>query len=181
MEAVGAVTPSLLLWFTVRPTCQWLAALSDRPLASRDAEWLLLAIAYQESGLRHRVQIDREGRELHHLARSFWQFERIGVRGVAEVLGRRDKSWAAAKEACEALGYRPDPAEVHHAIAHNDVLACALARALLWSDPHPLPAAGRLDEAWELYIRLWRPGRPHRQRWDASCDAATVALREVDG
>ena len=37
----------------------------------------------------------------------------------------------------------------------------------LWTDPAPLPAVGEIQQAWALYLRTWRPGKPHRQTWDA--------------
>ena len=45
------------------------------------------------------------------------------------------------------------------------VLACAAARLLLFTDPRRLPALGDADDAWRLYLRTWRPGRPHRATW----------------
>ncbi|MGQ3469336.1 hypothetical protein ACSBR9_24050, partial [Xanthomonas campestris] len=51
------------------------------------------------------------------------------------------------------------------ALEHDDVLACALARILLYTDPHRLPAIKAQQEAWDLYIRQWRPGQPHGATW----------------
>jgi hypothetical protein len=58
-------------------------------------------------------------------------------------------------------------AAVYAALEHDDVLAAAFARLLLWTDPEPLPAVGEVQRAWALYLRTWRPGKPHRQTWDA--------------
>ncbi len=49
-------------------------------------------------------------------------------------------------------------AAIWNAIEHCDVLAAGLARLLLYSDPHPLPALGDAEGAWALYLRTWRPG-----------------------
>ena len=32
------------------------------------------------------------------------------------------------------------------------------------SDPKPLPAVTEPDAAWNLYVRIWRPGRPHPEK-----------------
>ncbi|MOA63587.1 hypothetical protein D3C78_1893600 [compost metagenome] len=56
------------------------------------------------------------------------------------------------------------------------MLAAALARLLLWTDPARLPALGEVAKSWELYLRTWRPGKPHRHTWDA---LYAQALEEV--
>ena len=53
-------------------------------------------------------------------------------------------------------------------IERDDVLACGVARLLFFTDPLRLPAVGDTASAWDLYARrTWRPGKPHRQTWDA--------------
>ena len=68
---------------------------------------------------------------------------------------------------CHARGVKPATQDVYHRLEHDDVLAAGFARLLLWTDPHALPAIGDAQGAWGLYIRVWRPGKPHRQTWDA--------------
>ena len=46
------------------------------------------------------------------------------------------------------------------ALEHDDVLAAAFGRLLLWTDPRAPPAVGDESGAWALYLRCWRPGKP---------------------
>ncbi|MNL60597.1 hypothetical protein D3C87_1844250 [compost metagenome] len=59
----------------------------------------------------------------------------------------------------------PDAASVYATLEKDDVLASAFARLLLWTDPKALPDVGAKDAAWALYLRTWRPGKPHPQTW----------------
>ena len=127
---------------------------------------LLLAIGLQESRLTHRRQIGGP-------ARGLWQFERGGgVRGVLE----HPSSKKLAAAVCEARGVEPIASRVYGALEDDDVLAAAFARLLLWTDPKPLPAIGDTQSGWDLYIRTWRPGKPHRHTWDALYATATEDL-----
>lgn len=155
------MTPATLLTLTVRPT---LALLGPR-YEGRAAERLLVAIAMEESGLKHRRQVAGP-------ARGLWQFERGG--GVAGVLSHPE-SFRDAKALCARLLYEPTAAAVFAAIADNDVLACGLARLLLWSDPAPLAETD--DEAWAYYMRLWRPGKPSRESWKKNWSTADEVTR----
>ena len=73
----------------------------------------------------------------------------------------------AAAKLIAARGVPPNDRAVWDAVENDDVLAAGLARLLLWSDPHRLPAVGDAEGAWKLYLRTWRPGKPHRATWDA--------------
>ena len=117
------------------------------------AEIMLLCIGLQESRFVHRRQIGGP-------ARSFWQAEQGGgmVHGVLRHHLTRDH----AVRVCDARGVRPVDEQVYAAIEHDDVLAAALARLLLWSDPGKLPAVGKVENAWALYLRTWRPGAAER-------------------
>lgn len=136
-------------------------ALSMLPSAmSRQPEklmTLMLAIGLQESRFKHRRQINGP-------ARGYWQFERGGgVRGVLLHKASRD----AAVALCKARGVAPNDQAAYAALERDDVLAAGFARLLLWTDPRPLPELGDADAAWDYYIRNWRPGKPHRETWDA--------------
>lgn len=132
-------------------------ALLPARMNSPNAIALLLAIGLQESRLTHRRQIGGP-------ARGLWQFERGGgVRGVLE----HPSSKKLAAAVCEARGVEPIASRVYEALEDDDVLAAAFARLLLWTDPKPLPAIGDTQSGWDLYIRTWRPGKPHRHTWDA--------------
>ncbi len=124
---------------------------------SHAARAMMIAIALQESRIEHRRQIGGP-------ARGYWQFELGGgVRGVLthpaskpyiqDVLAAHDYDPTSPPDACYA------------AIEHNDILAAAFARLLLWTLPGALPARGDADEAWAQYIEAWRPGKPHPETW----------------
>lgn len=124
---------------------------------------MLIAIALQESKCCHRRQIGGP-------ARSFWQFEMGGVRGVMS----HKASKAHLANALEALSYAvtDDATAVYMAIEHNDVLAAVCARLLLWTLPAPLPGRDDAETGWQQYLAAWRPGKPHRDTWDAHFAAA---------
>jgi len=132
-----------------------LSILPER-MDSQAARAMLIAIALQESGLKHRAQIRGP-------ARSFLQFEPVGIRGVLD----HPASAEYATGVCGVLGYRPDWYDLHPtgAFEHNDILAAAFARLLLWRLPEPLPAREQGSMAWDQYDETWRPGRPRRQFW----------------
>lgn len=134
-------------------------ALLPKSFDSREARVMEYAIGLQESRFKHRQQIGGP-------ARGFWQFERGG--GVAGVLRHNSSAFHAA-QACRSVGVVPEASSVYAVLAREDMdgLAAAFARLLLWTDPKPLPRIGDVDAAWDYYIRNWRPGKPHRQTWDA--------------
>lgn len=150
-------------------------ALAGLPAAmdTPQARVLLIAIGLQESRLTHRVQLikDKKTGELvpRGPARGLWQFELGG--GVAGVLNHR-----LVRDRARALtGYpKVSAAEVHKRLSEDDVLAAQLARLLLWTDPKPLPTEAA--DAWNYYIRVWRPGKPHPQTWEAFWDQAEAVV-----
>jgi hypothetical protein len=129
-----------------------LPAVMDSPAARA----MLTAIALQESRFTHRRQINGP-------ARGWWQFEPAGVRGVLH----HGASRPHLAPVLAALGYPPEVTTIYTALEHNDVLACCVARLLLWTHPRPLPLLSEPQYAWDYYLELWRPGRPHRHTWDA--------------
>lgn len=148
---------------------------------SRDARILLVAISGQEADLRHRWQVvDLNKPEAMGPARGLWQFERGtrasrgGVWGV--VLHPASAPWL--RGACKAAGVEFEASAIYDRLHADDALACAVARLLLWTDPHPLPRLGEVDDAWEYYDRNWQPGKPHPDRWPANYSRA---LRIVQG
>lgn len=157
------MTPVRLLQYAIDPA---LSLLGSR-YTSDAARALLLAIALQESGLRHRVQQDGDANEYDD-ALSWWQFERIGV---AEVL-RHPASARHAADLCARLGYPAETEAVYRAIRDNDVLAAGIARLALWRHPDALPVRGSPVTAWEYYLKIWAPGKPHSAPWAARYSAA---------
>ena len=126
-------------------------------MESPQAVVMMLAIGLQESRFTHRRQIGGP-------ARGFWQFEQGGgVRGVLRHPATRDH----AVKVCDARGVQPVDEKVYAALEHDDVLAAAFARLLLFSDPAKLPTIGDESGARSLYLRTWRPGKPHPGTWPA--------------
>jgi hypothetical protein len=132
------------------------AALLPPALDSQAAWAMLFAIASQESRLDARRQIGGP-------ARGFWQFELGGIRGVLA----HKASAPLIRSVLDRLDYDYDPSTSYTAIEHNDVLAFAYARCLLWTEPSTLPAQHEADEGWQQYVEGWRPGKPHRSTWNA--------------
>lgn len=135
------------------------AAMSLLPPAmdTTAARAMLLAIALQESRCCHRRQIGGP-------ARSFWQFEIGGVRGVLS--HKASKPHVASALAALAYPVTDDATTPYTAIEHNDVLACVFARLLLWTLPSALPGKDDAEQGWQQYLAAWRPGKPHRGSWD---------------
>lgn len=135
---------------------------------TREARVMLLAIGLQESRFVHRRQIKGP-------AVGFWQFERGG--GVRGVLAHAS-SWADAHAVCAIRDVEPTSTGVYNSLAHDDILAAAFARMLLWTDPQRLPSLGDADGAWSLYLRTWRPGKPHPETWPALYAQALAAVED---
>lgn len=147
--------PALLLQNAIVPALKLLPSSMDSPQAVA----MLIAIAAQESRIEHRAQIGGP-------ARGYWQFELGGgVRGVLT----HPSSKPHIQSALAALDYDADSPAItcYGIIQHNDILAAAFARLLLWTLPDPLPDHGEPTEGWDQYIAAWRPGKPHRSTWAA--------------
>jgi hypothetical protein len=142
-------------------------ALLPARMTSPEAEIMLLSITQQEDPDQRRRQWPTGP------ARGLWQFERAGgVRGVL----RHEKTAELAAAVCVARGVMPGEHEVHAALEHDDVLAAAFARLLLWTDRLALPAQHDAAGGRDLYLRVWRPGKPHPERW---APRFAAAVREV--
>ena len=156
------MTPELLLKTAIIPAMSLLNPRLDTP----EARALLICIALQESGLRARRQMLEAGKPWWEsrpgAANGLFMFERDGgVRGVM----RHPAASAIVLPVIDALLYPRDPYAVHEALIHNDVLACVLARALLYSTPDAMPRPNEPDKGWAIYIKAWRPGKPHPAEW----------------
>ena len=138
---------------------------------STEARVLMYAIGLQESRFTHRAQvIDGGGKGP---ARGLWQFERGG--GVAGVL-RHPASRFWANSVCNARNVPAQPLNTWLALETDDVLAAALARLLLFTDPARLPAIGEQATSLRYYLRVWRPGKPHPETWPSCYQAAIGAV-----
>lgn len=150
-------------------------ALSILPpqMRSDEARAMLLAIAMQESGLRHRVQMQGGP------ARGLWQFERGTEKtrgGVTGVLMHRSTR-TLADVVCKHQGVSATPDAVYAALAENDALACQFARLLLYTVPAPLPGRSGQGEAWRQYATMsWNPGKPRPEKWAGNWSAAWNAV-----
>lgn len=116
-------------------------------MAGRPARMMLLVINLQEDPKQLRRQVKGP-------ARGLWQFEVPGVRGVM--------SHASTTRIAYAISQGRTAQQVQEAMEADDVLAACFARLLLWTDPQPLPAIGEVRQAFELYLRTWRPGAYHK-------------------
>lgn len=136
-------------------------------LESAEATHVLMAIGYQESRFTHRRQIGGP-------ARGWWQFEQGG--GVHGVLSHEHTKDVIA-DVWKKLGYLgvPTPYGCWTAIEHNDMLAAAFARLLLWTLPEPLPGREDESEAWRQYLKAWRPGKPHPEQWASAWRSGALA------
>lgn len=173
-----------LRWLVVRPALKLLEDISGRPqMAMGNAEQLLLSIALQESGARHRFQIVRrdDGTTRRGPACSYWQFEKYG--GLAGVM-RHSSTGAYALRFLEELDIAPTIDAAWEAFPFNDLLAAGFARLLLWTDPAPIPAVVHRDEQFRYYLRNWRPrgwqqmdgGSKEYARWLLAYKAAAELL-----
>ena len=144
-----------LLALTIRPTLAWMGKPYDSPEAAR----MLACIAQTESSCLHRRQISGP-------ARSWWQCEPPTLHDLL-------KRWQLGVDKLTALGLYPaiwdDPRTV---LEWSETAGCVVARGLLWLDPHPLPTTA--EDGLATYLRVWRPGRPHPERFTA----AWAALHE---
>lgn len=146
------MTPAECLAGVLEPTFhELLPCKFDSP----EARVLLLAIAGQESNLAYRKQVGGP-------AMGLFQFEQGGgVRGVLN----HPASRLYARAVCLHRAVAPTERDLYMALSHDDMLAAAMARLLLWTDADPLPAIGQQDAAWRYYERNWRPGKPHPDAW----------------
>lgn len=142
-------------------------SLLPREMNSTEAIVLMYAIGLQESRFKYRRQI------VNGLptgpAKGFWQFERGGgCKGVVEHPASR--YWM--HKVCSNQGVSFNATGVWNSIETNDVVAAAAARLLLFTDPKYLPRVNDSKGGWNLYIRTWRPGKPHWQTWNGFYEQA---------
>lgn len=131
-------------------------------MAGKEARLMLLAIQLQEDPQQLRRQMG-DGP-----ARGLWQFERGG--GVKGVLTHQSSKTEAVRIS-KLRQIIPEPTDVWVSLEGDDVLAAVFARLLLWTDPAKLPAIGEVRQAFDLYLRTWRPGAYTR-----GTDAKKMAL-----
>lgn len=154
------VSPLVLLREVIDPALRVL----PYGMATPAAKCMLIAIAIQESDLADRRQgtEDRPGP-----ARGLSQFERIGVAGVLQHAVTDD----LAAMVCRHHGLPVNATAVHKAMEFNDELGFQFARLNLWTDRErlPPPTVSNEDEAFDLYLRVWRPGAANTPAGRAKC------------
>lgn len=164
------MTPSRLLKTAIIPALSELdsAGIKD----GFEARRFLLAIALQESGLKHRRQV--VGGTESGPACSFWQFEKGGgCRGVLSHSGVSKRM----KEICGAYNVEATPQGLWEAMRYQDIVAACAARLLIYTLPSTLPSTPQ--DGWQQYIDAWRPGKPHPQTWAANWEMADKAAKEI--
>ncbi len=150
----------------ITPAAALLPSYMDTPAARVQ----LLAIGQQESEFTARVQANNGP------AHGLWQFEAGG--GVKGVM-LHTASTRLAQRVCNARGVDFDRNTIWQKLTTDDLLACAFARLLLWTDPKPLPPIGNTQAAWDLYARVWRPGRPHPEKWAGYYNNAVSSVADA--
>lgn len=166
------LTPYQFLTAEVRPA---LARMEPKFQGSA-AECMLTAIPTQESDFRSLYQIGKDGRAIHNLARGFYQFEMTGVRAVIRHPSCR---WLAPFLVKNGF-LTPTPEVIHFALPGSSSLQVWLARANLWWYPHslvePVLDFEHEEAAWQQYLEIWRPGKPHRELWGRAWKLAVEAV-----
>jgi hypothetical protein len=161
------VTPDTFLATALRPAFFLLPQRMNTPEACA----LLVAIALQESKLEKRWQMGKGP------ARSYFQFEKIGVRGVL----KHKASAPHAKAVCGALDISASVPAVHRAIEFSDVLAVCFGRLLLWTLPLDLPTATQPSEGFTQYLAAWNPNRQkamlRKAEWPGNFARAWALIR----
>lgn len=139
-------------------------------MASARGVGMVLSIGLQETRFLTRVQLGNGP------ARSFWQFEQNGVKGVLNHPNSMQYATMLAKQ----RGIQDvTPVNVWNALATDDVLGAGFARLLLWTDPYPLPALTDPNAGWALYQRCWRPGKPRPAEWGVNFQTAVSFLESM--
>jgi hypothetical protein len=169
------MTLDTIIKTAINPALALLPAAMDTP----EARVMLLAIGLQESRFQYRYQLVQGKPGAKGPARGFWQFERGSAASRGGVWGvfLHPSTNRLLRAIAEQRGCLPVPTSIWETIEQDDVLAAALARLLLFTDPRRLPAVNDAQGAWDLYAqRTWRPGKPHRQTWDAFHAQARAAI-----
>lgn len=154
------MTPEFLHDFALVPALRLLPSQMDTP----PARAMCVAIALQESQIAYRHQVGGP-------AAGYYQFELGG--GVQGVL-THSLTKGLIRSVLTMLDYDPaaDATTCHRLIEHNDVLASAFARLLLYTVPKRLPERDEANAAWLQYLSAWRPGKPRPGRWAANFEHA---------
>lgn len=164
------MTPSEALDRAINPAL----ALLPPAMTSDAARVMLLAIALQESRFTARRQLVGNPPRPTGPAKSFWQAEQGG--GMVHGVRLHPATSQIAAQLYAQRGVPATDRAIWDAIERDDILAAALARLLLWTDPGRLPAVGDPQAGWACYDRVWRPGQPHPETWPELHARAVAAV-----
>lgn len=133
-----------------------------------EAAVFLLAVAIQESHLQFRKQFAGGP------ARGLFQMESEPLSMMTLVMKKNPELRAMLPTA--------DPKEMWNLLEfpENDKYGVYIARTALKSDPAPIPRLGNVEGAWEYYLKHWRPGKPRKEKWAISYEAALGAWRSLN-
>lgn len=144
------------------------------------AQAMLLAIGLQESKFEARRQLvagEKRWWKSQGPAVGYWQNERIGIQGIME----HRRAGPLLEQVCGELGYPFDLDVLYDAVKYDNILAVVIARLMLWVHPDPLPDESDVAAAWHYYIRTWRPGKPHADRWAENYSRAWAIVHAEQG
>lgn len=140
------------------------------PLVSAEAERFLLAIALQESGPDLNARYQSSPQPVGGPAKGWYQFEPAGCDGVLNHKASRE----LALLACQRHSIVPHAMPLSRALEGGDIMATVVARLLILTYPKALPQT--MEEGWQQYLALWRPGKPRYVTWPDNWATATATI-----
>jgi len=151
------------------PALAILPAQMDTP----EARVMLLSIGQQESRFAARQQMGGGP------ARGFWQCEQGTLKSKGGIWGfylhPASRYWLSVL--CKVRGVSFDATSIYNTLDKDDVLAAGVARLGLFTDPKALPATNDVIGSWNLYQRVWRPGKPRPDTWPDYHANAVAAIQ----
>ncbi|VVE82813.1 hypothetical protein [Pandoraea sputorum] len=162
------MTPSDALTLAINPALDLLPP----NMTSDRARVMLLAMGLQESHLEFRRQKPTGP------ARGLWQNEQgtPTTRGGVWGLFLFPTTKGALSALCQARRVGYDPVSIYNALENDDIFAAGCARLLLYTDPKSLPDVSDVQGSWDLYLRVWRPGKPRPAEWGMNHYKAAEAV-----
>jgi hypothetical protein len=169
--------PRVILLEIIRPAMQVLKNdLGFKGAIDFNVERLLLTICGQEAQFKWRAQLDSQGRENPNgPALGLLQFEKgtMSSRGGVSGVMLHASSKALLMAACNYAHIPFENTSIWRAQRTNDLFAFITGRLLLFTDPFAVP--NKVQDGWECYAkRLWRPGKPHPDKWPGYWNTATA-------
>ena len=171
------MTPTMMLKTIIDPGLKIVQALGG-PMPKDAARAFLLTVAQQESGPGLDARYQSSPSSSPGPARGWWQFEmgteasRGGVAGV--FLHASSKNLVMA--GCDYFTIAKNIPAIWRAVEGHDMMAVLVARGLILTDPYAIPT--EVSAGWQCYaIRLWRPGKPHPEKWPGNWQVAQDTIK----